>query len=257
MTRSANREAINAQAEEQRMEKELVLLIEHLKESAGKNLKSVVLYGSAVTGEFSAGHSDLNVLCIVEHAGAAELEALRPAVAWWMKQGQSTPLVFTLDELRRSADIFAIELLDIVANHRTLLGDDPFLNFEVPTWLHRLQVERELRTNWVRLRRAVIAAPARNRELLALMTGSVASFATLFRHALLGMDEPPPRSMREAIEGAAHLVGGNAAPFLTVLEARDGKRKAAQIDVEAVLHGYLELIGLVTEEVDRRFQPRR
>lgn len=239
------------------MEKELVQLIEHLKESAGANLKSVVLYGSAVTGEFSAGHSDLNVMCILEHTSAAELEALRPTVAWWMKQGQAAPLVFTLDELRRSADIFAIELLDIVGNHRTLVGDDPFQNFEVPTWLHRLQVERELRTNWVRLRRAVIASPAKERDLLALMTGSVASFATLFRHALLGMGEPPPRSMREAIAGAAQLVGGDSAAFLTVLDARDGKRKAADIDVEETLHGYLELIGLVTEEVDRRFQSRR
>ena len=70
------------------------------------------------------------------------------------------------------------------------------------------------------------------------------------------MDEPPPRSMREAIAGAAQFVGGNSAPFLTVLDARDGKRKAADIDVEEMLHGYLELIGLVTEEVDRRFQPR-
>ena len=239
------------------MEKELVELIEKLKEAAGANLKSVVLYGSAVTGEFAAGRSDLNVLCIVERSGASQLEALRPAVAWWMRQRQAAPLVFTIEELRRSADIFAIELLDIVANHRTLYGDDHFLNFEVPTWLHRLQVERELRTNWVRLRRAVLAAPAKNRELLALMTDSISSFATLFRHALLGMGEAPPRSMREAIEGAAHLVGADPAPFLTVLDARDGKRKAADIDVEAVLHGYLELVELITDEVDRRFQPRR
>ncbi len=239
------------------MEKELVELIDRLKQAAGANLKSVVLYGSAVTGEFAAGRSDLNVLCIVERSGAGELEALRPAVKWWMRQGQAVPLVFTIEELRRSADIFAIELLDIVGNHRTLFGDDQFLNFEVPTWLHRLQVERELRTNWVRLRRALLAAPAKNRELLALMTDSVASFATLFRHALLGMGEPPPRSMREAIEGAAHLVGGNPAPFLTVLDVRDGKKKASDVDVEAVLHGYLELVELITDEVDRRFQPRR
>jgi predicted nucleotidyltransferase len=239
------------------MEKELVELIERLKTTAGGNLKSVVLYGSAVTGEFTAGRSDLNVLCIVERTGASELEAMRPAVAWWMKQGQAAPLVFTIDELHRSADIFAIELLDIVGNHRTLLGDDHFLNFEVPTWLHRLQVERELRTNWVRLRRAVIATPGKKRDTLALMTNSISSFATLFRHALLGMNEAPPRTVREAIEGAAHLVGGDPAPFLTVLDVRDGKKKEAEIDVEAILHGYLELVQLITDEVDRRFQPRR
>jgi predicted nucleotidyltransferase len=240
------------------MEKELVEFIKRLKEAAGANLKSVILYGSAVTGEFTAGHSDLNVLCLAEHTSAAELEALRPAVAWWLRQGQAAPQVFTLEELHRSADIFAIELLDIVANHRTLYGNDFFQNFEVPTWLHRLQVERELRINWVRLRRALLVSPPKNRELLALMTDSVSSFATLFRHALLAIDEAPaPRSMREAVEKAAQLVGGNPAPFLTVLEAREGKRKAAEIDVEATLHGYLELVELITNEVDRRLQARR
>ena len=239
------------------MEKELVELIERLKNSAGPNLKSVVLYGSAVTGEFTAGRSDLNVLCIVECSGAGELETLRPAVAWWIKQGQAPPLVFTIDELHHSADIFAIELLDIVGNHRTLFGDDHFLNFEVPTWLHRLQVERELRTNWVRLRRALLAAPGKKRDSLALMTNSISSFATLFRHALLGLGEAPPRTMRESIVGAAHLVGGDPAPFLTILDVRDGKRKESEIDIEAVLHGYLELVQLITDEVDRRFQPRQ
>ena len=239
------------------MEKELTQFIQQLKQAAGPNLKSVVLYGSAVTGEFQAGASDLNVLCIVERAGAVELEALRPAVEWWGRQGQSTPLVFTLEELRRSADIFAIELIDIVANHRTLYGEEVFQNFEVPTWLHRLQVERELRTNWVRLRRGVLISRPKNAELLALMTSSVSSFATLFRHALLGMGEPPPKSMREAVEAAAHLVGTDPKPILTILEAREGKRKTADIDVEEVLHGYLELVELITDEVDRRFQPRR
>jgi predicted nucleotidyltransferase len=239
------------------MEKVLVDLIERLKQTAGSNLKSVVLFGSAVTGEFAAGRSDLNVLCILERTGAGELEALRPAVRWWIRQGQAAPLVFTIEELHRAADIFAIELLDIVGNHRTLFGDDHFLNFEVPTWLHRLQVERELRTNWVRLRRAVLASSGKPKDVLALMTDSVPSFGTLFRHALLGMGEPPPRSMREAIEGAAHLVGADPAPFLTIVDVRDGKRKAAEIDVEAVLHGYLALVDLITDEVDRRFQPRR
>ncbi len=239
------------------MEKILVDLIKQLKTAAGPNLKSVVLYGSAVTGEFAAGRSDLNILCLVEHTSPTDLEALRPAVAWWLKQNQAPPLVFTIDELHRSADIFAIELLDIVGNHRTLHGQDPFTNFEVPTWLHRLQVERELRTNWVRLRRAVLAAPEKKRDSVALMTGSISSFATLFRHALLGMGEPPPKTTREAIENAAHLVGGDPAPFLTVLDIRDGKKKESDIDVEATLHGYLELVQLITDEVDRRFQPRR
>ena len=62
------------------MEAKLTELVSRLKAAANENLKAVVLYGSAVTGEFRAGHSDLNVLCIVEHAASAILNicTLRP-----------------------------------------------------------------------------------------------------------------------------------------------------------------------------------
>ena len=95
------------------MEAKLGELVERLKSASSQNLKAVVLYGSAVTGEFHAKHSDLNILCVVERGGAPELEELHAAAEWWMRQRNPAPLVFTMDELRRSADIFSIELLDI------------------------------------------------------------------------------------------------------------------------------------------------
>src|SRR5579863_7513008 len=141
------------------MEAKLTELVSRLKAAAEANLKCIVLYGSAVTAEFRAGHSDLNVLCVVERAASEDLEHLHDASEWWERQGNPPPLIFTLDELHRSADVFAIELLDIKHHHRVLIGPELFANFEVPLHLHRLQVERELRTDWLRLRQAVLAAP--------------------------------------------------------------------------------------------------
>jgi predicted nucleotidyltransferase len=239
------------------IEKKLDEMVRRLRDGGGDNVKSIVLFGSAVSGEFAAEHSNLNLLCIVENAGLSALEDLHAAAEWWVRDGYPAPLVFTLEELHRSADIFAIELLDIRAHRRILFGADLFENFDVPTWLHRLQVERELRTNWVRLRRAVLAAPRRNRALLAIMVDSVSSFAVLFQHALLGMGEPSAQSRRDAIQRLSAMVGGDATPMTTILDYREGKRALRDIDVEATLHGYLELVGMVTNEVDRRFEQRR
>ena len=141
------------------MEKDLSELVEKLKHAAGANLRSVVLYGSAASGEFHPKHSDLNVLCVLERLDAAELARLNPAAAWWERKGHPAPLVFTLEELRRSADVFAIELLDIEASRRVLFGEDVFTGLEVPMSLHHQQVERELHTNLIRLRQAYLAAP--------------------------------------------------------------------------------------------------
>jgi hypothetical protein len=239
-----------------RMESRLKELIERLKAAAADNLKTVVLYGSAVTPEFVAQHSDLNVLCLVERAGAPELEALHGVAEWWRRAGNHAPVVFTLDELHRSADVFAIELLDMKMRHRILLGEDFLAAFEVPMAFHRLQVERELRTGWLRLRQTILAAPQKRKDHLGIMLASVSAFCALFRHALFALGQPMPETKRQAVDALASLTGADPSAFHAILELREGKRKQSKMDVEATLHTYLEFVEIVTNETDRRLEAR-
>jgi predicted nucleotidyltransferase len=234
------------------MEAKLNDYVKRLKESGGKNLKAVVLYGSAVTGEFRAGHSDLNTLVIVERATSEALENLHSAAEWWTKQGNHPPLVFTLDELHRSADVFAIELLDMKQSHRILYGDDFLVNLDVPLRQHRLQVERELRTNWLRLRQTVLTAPLSHRAHLAIMSQSVSAFCALFRHALFALGQPMPATKREAVAALATFTGANPAGFHAILDLREGTKQKGQIDIEGSLNSYVEFVEIATGEVDRR-----
>jgi predicted nucleotidyltransferase len=234
------------------MEAKLTELVNRLKSSARENLRAVVLYGSAVTGEFRAGHSDLNVLCLVNSARSTDLEHLHAAAEWWVRQGNMAPMIFTLEELHRSADVFAIELLDIKRHHRILHGDDFLTDFEVPMGLHRLQVERELRSSLIRLRQGIVAAPLSNRDHLGIMTQSISVFCALFRHALVALGEPLPATKHDAVAEVAAATGADPSAFYAILELRQGKRKKSDIDVEASLHAYLEFVEVVTNEVDRR-----
>jgi len=236
------------------MEAKLGELVKRLRDAAGDNLKAVVLYGSAVTGEYIAKHSDLNTLCILGAAGAAELEQLHKVAEWWAREGHPAPLVFTLDELTRSADIFAIELLDIKRQHRMLFGTDFLEDFEVPLALHRLQVERELRTCWLRLRQAILLAPRKRKAQLGIMLSSISTFCTLFRHALLALGQPEAHSKRQAVDGVAALSGADPSAFHKILDFREGKRKEREIEIEEALKGYLEFVEVVTNEVDRRLE---
>jgi hypothetical protein len=238
------------------MEALLTELVGRLKAATADNLKAVVLYGSGVTGEFHAGHSDLNVLCIGGHAGALDLEKLHAPAEWWMRQGHPAPLVFTMEELRRSADIFAIELIDMKQHHRMLFGEDFFEGLDVPLRLHAMQVERELRAGWLRLRSAVITAPQKKKEHLGIMLASVSTFCTLFRHALVALGHPMPASKRDAVESIAKIAGADPAAFHAILDLRGGKRKPGDIDIEESLHGYLEFVEVVTNEVDRGLEAK-
>jgi predicted nucleotidyltransferase len=231
------------------MEAKLTELVERLKAASGANVKSVVLYGSAVTGDFLAEHSDLNILCVVERAGALELEQLHGTAEWWTRQGNPAPLVFTLDELRQTADVFAIELLDMKEKHRMLLGPDFLSDFEVSLRLHRLQVERELRTNWLRLRQAILAAPAKPKVHLNIMLSSNSAFCTLFRHALLALGAEKPATKRDAVNAIAALAGADPSAFASILDLREGRLKEKQLDIEAALQTYLEFVEVVTNYV--------
>jgi predicted nucleotidyltransferase len=236
------------------MEAKLTEFVNRLKAALHDDLKTVVLYGSAVTGEYRAGHSDLNVLCVVDRVDAELLEHAHSVAEWWMRQGNLAPLIFTVDELRRSADVFAIELLDMKLHHRILYGTDFLDGFEVPLQLHRLQVERELRTAWLRLRQAILAAPLSNKVHVDIMLKSVSPFCALFRHALLALGNDMPATKRDTVNAIASLTGANPTAFLTVLDLREGKRKQSEIDVEVSLNAYLELVEVVTNEVDRRLE---
>jgi hypothetical protein len=238
------------------MEAKLKEFVDRLQAAAKDNLQAVALYGSAATGEFHEGHSDLNILCLVARAGLKELETLHGIAEWWIKKGNHPPLLFTRDELKRSADVFAIEFLDMKSRHRILFGEDFLTTLEVPLALHRSQVERELRTNWLRLRQAILAAPLDEKSHLEIMTQSLSTFCALFRHALFALGQPMPATKREAVTAAAALTAADPAAFQSLLEIREGKRKKDAIDVETSLHSYLAFVEALTNEVDHRLDTR-
>ena len=230
--------------------------VQKLKAAAADNLRSVILYGSAATEEFHAKHSDLNILCLVHQADAAHLEALHEPTRWWIGRGQRPPLLFTLDELRRSADIFTIELMDMKWKHRILFGEDVLADFAVPLHSHALQVERELRIDWLRLRQAVLVAPKKSRAYLELMASSFSTFAALFRHALIAMGEPRVETKREAIERIAAWAGTDPAGFHVILTWREGKLRDRDIDVNKTLNQYLVFVEAVTDKFDRQLDAK-
>lgn len=232
-------------------------LVEKLKAAAAGNLKAVILYGSAATEEFHAKHSDLNVLCVVDQADAAYLQALHGPVDWWIRRGQRAPLVFTREELQRSADIFTIELLDMKSRHRILFGENVLADISVPLHYHSIQVERELRTNWLRLREAILTAPKRPKLYLELMISSFSSFAALFRHALIALGETPTETKREAIDRIAQFAAADAAGFHAMLGVREGKLRGRDLDMEKTLNQYFAFVEAVTEAFDRRLDAQK
>jgi predicted nucleotidyltransferase len=228
-------------------------LVGRLKEAAHENLEAVILYGSAARGDYHAGQSDLNVVCVMRSLAAAELKRVAPAIAWWVKeQKEPAPLLFTEKELHESADVFAIELTDLQRKRQVLYGTDVIATIHVPMNLHRVQVEHELRTMLLKLRQHFLLSVGDTQTLRAVMAKSVASARTLSRHALIAMGEAGTGTAREVFAQIAAKTGVDETAFETAREMREptGNRQQ-EADLVSAYGEYLKAIEGVTEALDR------
>jgi len=232
-------------------DKRIVEVVKKVREAAGATLESVILFGSAVAGDFHPEYSNLNLFCVLRDASFAALQALSPAVKWWDAQKQPPPLFMTREEIGRSTDVFTIELLDIKEHRRVLFGEDVFENLIVPPNLHRVQVEYELREKLALLRQHVPLAAGNDNRLWELLVRSVSSFATLFRHALIVLGQTAPPGKREAVKLLAAKIGFDASGFLQVLDIRERRIKPAQRNAAEVFASYLAAVEQVTAAVDK------
>jgi hypothetical protein len=221
-----------------------------LREAAGDNLVSVVLYGSAVSGGFDQ-YSDLNLLCVLRDLSYPALERLSPAITWWSKQKQRMPLLTTPGELERCTDVFAIEFLDMKANYQVLHGEDVLRDLQVPTQLLRAELEYELREKLILLRQHLLAAGGDDGKMWHLLVRSLPSFTTLFRHTLMVAGQPVPVGKRESVEAAAKLVGFDPGGFLQVLDIRERNADPRKLNLRDTAVHYLAAVEQVTAAVDR------
>lgn len=231
-------------------------LVQKLQKTCGGNLVSVVLYGSAAREEFHERYSDLNLLVVVRELGPAVLHALQPVIAWWSHEHKLLPpLVLTLQELQESADVFAIELLDIKTTHKTLAGEDVVTSIEVPMNLHRVEVEHELRTALLRLRQHLLLGPDREDELRTVLAKSISSVTTLFRHALIALGEETPHAKAKLLEQAADVFGFDVRPLRSILELRNDSQQPGS--VLELYHAYMAAILHVAHGLDVKVPKRK
>src|SRR5271169_3229780 len=232
-------------------EKQINDFVARLRAAAGANLESVILFGSAVTGDFHSEFSNVNLLCVIRESSFAALQALSPAVKWWGAQKQPPPLFMTREEIERSVDVFTIELIDIQQHHRVLFGEDVVQGLSIPANLHRIQVEYELREKLALLRQHLLLASGNDSRMWELLTRSVSSFATLFRHALIVLGDEAPTSKRQAIKALSNQIAFDASGILQVLDVREQKANRKNFNVTDVFSRYLAALEQVTSAVDR------
>ena len=232
------------------MEQKLQELVDRLRKAQRDRLVSVVLYGSAAAGDHHENFSDLNVLCVLTRVTPAELADAEPIFKWWRAQGNPSPLLMSDEEVRNSTDCFPIEFHDMQEQRRVLFGPDLIEALVVDKTFYRAQVEQELRGKLLRLRQKAAGMLSDKQALLRLMIDSVPNFLVLSRHALL-VSGLAAGSQKRVIAKSLAGIGADPSPFDTLLDLREQKMKAGDVDPEALFANYLRQIETVVAHVDR------
>lgn len=152
-----------------------------VKGAFGDQLEGLLIYGSAVRGEFLPGRSNLNVLLLVTTYDAATLKRYGPLHKCWSKEGVITPLFLTDKDIRTSSALFPLEFLELQEHHRVLGGRDPFVGFHVETGSIADSVRQGLAGHVVRLRQRFVEAGGADDAVLILLPLAVTSAVPLLR----------------------------------------------------------------------------
>jgi len=227
--------------------------VDDLRNSHGKNLAAVILYGSAAAGDFIPQHSDYNILVALHKIAPIDLRNAHACVREWHKLGQPIPVYFTVSELQNAADVFPIEFHQMEVARKVLYGKDVLADLKISDSFLRHQAEYELRSKLIQLRRQYIPASTSVEGLKTLMAESLASFSALFRAVLLLNGVAPPATKHEIVARTTQHLGLDGAVFEKIFNIRENNftEKFEESEANALFGQYIEQIEKVIESVDK------
>jgi len=229
--------------------------VQQLQVALADKLKSVVLYGSAASGDFIEGVSGYNLLVVAEPLGASELAAISTAAQGWEQAGNPLPQFFTPPELADSADAFPIEILDMQRSRKILFGADLLSSLTVDPAHLRMQLEHDLKSKLLFFRRRYLAASQEPQRLARLLTSSLSTFLVLFRAAIKLYDEDVPLHKKDALQKLGMYLTFDATPFLSVLELKAKATIPPDLNLQRLTSQYLVSIEQIVLAIDRQLHP--
>lgn len=234
------------------MKNEVNAFVDDLKTTHGDNLAGVILYGSAAAGDFIPQASDLNLLVALKRITPLDLRNAHACMREWTRLGHPVPVYFTVDELQTAADVFPIEFHQMERARKVIYGSDVLAGLNISDAFLRHQTEYELRSRLIQLRRSYIPASTSVAGLAKLMSGSLPSFAALFRAALMLKGVEPPVAKHEVVAVTVREFDLDGKPFEKIFNIRENNfdQTLNEVSVNELFAEYMEQIEKVIAAID-------
>jgi hypothetical protein len=225
-------------------------LVTQLRSAYGAHLSAVVLYGSAAVGEHIPKQSDYNVLLLLDKLDWSSVAAASAVARAWNEAGNPPPMTMTVDEWRRSADVFPMEYADILERHRVLHGSLPVDGIVVSRENLRLQLEQQVMGKLLQLRQGALLAGMDAKRQAELIAASLSTMMVLFRAVIRLHGETPEGDNLALSQRVASLAGFDVTPFARAVRHVRSENRLSGDEAGEVLPGYIAGIEQLRRYLD-------
>jgi hypothetical protein len=216
----------------------------------GSELVSLIVYGSAATGSYVKGKSDINLLVVLTEAGMNRLDAAFDTVKYWKKRKVATPLMMTKAFIETSLDSYPIEFLNMKNSHILVYGENVLANLAFQPADLRLQIERELKGKIILLRQGYLETEGSARQLRQLIRNSFTAFISIFNGLLYLKHEKAPQIRRDTIKEVCNLYSLDMAVFEHCSDIKEGKDNLTGPEIINTFKKYLKEVEKICNIVD-------
>ena len=213
-----------------------------------EELLSLILYGSAASGEFVDKHSNLNLLAVLKNT---DLEVIKRSSKLVRKFKMINALFLTENAIVNSMDIFPIEFLDMQENYFVLTGKDVLKDIQVDIRHLRFQCEQELKAKLIKLRQTYLLLNNNMPALRNLLCMSFTSILHILRNVLRSKGRKPPYLKQEVLKELASEFKIDIAVWEKILSAKNKKIKLAGREVEQLFISFVRELESVVSIVDK------
>ncbi len=222
--------------------------IQGLKDIYHEELISLVLYGSAASGEFVDKHSNLNLLVVLKNTG---LENLKRSSKLIRNFNMISALFLTEDYIASSVDIFPIEFLDMQENYFVIYGKDILKDIHIDIRNLRFQCEQELKAKLLKLKQAYLMINSDTPALRKLLFMSFTSILHILRNVLRLKGKTPPYLKPELLKELGSELKIDSAVWGKILAAKNKRIKLSKRDVEQLFADFVKELELMVNIVDK------
>ncbi len=214
-----------------------------------KNLHSAYIYGSSVEANKNQ-NADVNILILLKEAQSENIESAANFFKKWKRKIKTTPLVFDINYLKASLDVFPIEFNDIKYNHKIIVGKNIFEEIDINNKNLRLQCEQEIKGNLVHLKSIYMLNYKKYKKLKKAMLNGLSSYAAVFRNVLRLIDQDV-KHRKTNIKTASNILDFDESPFLKLYKAKKGEKKLKKKETYKLYKSFLKEATKLANSIDK------